>query len=323
MTDSEKIVKVGVVGVGHLGRYHVQKYAALPGAELVGISDLDQPRAAELAGQYHARVFADLDELCSQVDAVSVVVPTVDHCRVASRFLAAGVHVLLEKPIAATLAEARELVAMADSRRVVLQVGHLERFNPVFTAAAKKITAPRFLEVHRLSPFTFRSVDIDVILDLMIHDIDLVLSLVKSPIRDIYAVGVPVLSHQVDIANVRIHFANGAVCNLTASRVSVQRERKIRLFQQDTYFSLDLGNFSLIECAKKEFDYSAPIPAIDLHKEEFPDSDSLMLEIESFLHAVRHHEQPVVSGRDGLAALEVAFLVKEAIAGQTAGSWPG
>ncbi|MCK4377894.1 MAG: Gfo/Idh/MocA family oxidoreductase [Deltaproteobacteria bacterium] len=311
---SDKKLRVGVVGVGHLGRFHVQKYADMPDVDLVGVVDINQKQAQEIANQYHARVFAIAEELYPQVDAVSVVVPTVDHYQVACQALNSGIHVLLEKPIAATVAEAEELVRLAESKQCILQIGHLERFNPAFVAGLEITRQPRFLEVHRLSPFTFRSVDVDVVLDLMIHDLDLVLCLVKSPISEIFAVGVPVLSDQVDIANVRIHFANGAVCNLTASRVSIQKERKIRLFQPDVYISMDLANSSLVQCEKKELDYYSPIPDISVRKYEYPEADSLKLEIESFTRSVRAQSKPVVSGADGLAALKVAFRIKEIIA---------
>jgi len=310
----DKKLRVGVVGVGHLGRFHVQKYADMSDVDLVGIVDINQKQAQEIANQYHTKVFATAEELYQQVDAVSVVVPTVDHYQIACQGLNSGIHVLLEKPIAATVAEAEELVRLAGEKQRILQIGHLERFNPAFAAGLEMTKQPRFLEVHRLSPFTFRSVDVDVVLDLMIHDLDLVLCLVKSPISEIFAVGVPVLSAQVDIANVRIHFANGAVCNLTASRVSVQKERKIRLFQPDVYISMDLANFSLVQCEKKELDYYSPIPDISVQKHEYPEADSLKLEIESFTHSVRDQSEPAVSGADGLAALKVAFRIKEIIA---------
>ena len=310
---SDKKLRVGVVGVGHLGRFHVQKYADMPDIDLVGIVDINQKQAQEIANQYHTEAFAIAEELYQQVDAVSVVVPTVDHHQVACQALNSGIHVLLEKPIAATVAEAEELVRLAKSKQRILQIGHLERFNPAFAAGLEITKQPRFLEVHRLSPFTFRSVDVDVVLDLMIHDLDLVLCLVKSPISEIFAVGVPVLSAQVDIANVRIHFMNGAVCNLTASRVSIQKERKIRLFQPDVYISMDLSNFSLVQCEKKELDYYSPIPNINVQKHEYPEADSLKLEIESFTRSVRDQSEPVVSGADGLAALKVAFRIKEII----------
>jgi predicted dehydrogenase len=307
-------LRVGVVGVGHLGRFHVQKYADMPNIDLVGIVDINQKQAQEITSQYHTKAFATVEELYQQVDAVSVVVPTVDHYQVACQCLNSGIHVLLEKPIAATVAEAEELVRLAGEKQRVLQIGHLERFNPAFAAGLELTKQPRFLEVHRLSPFTFRSVDVDVVLDLMIHDLDLVLCLVKSPISEIFAVGVPVLSAQVDIANVRIHFANGAVCNLTASRVSVQKERKIRLFQPDVYISMDLANSSLVQCEKKALDYYSPIPDISVQRYEYPEADSLKLEIESFTRSVRAQSKPVVSGADGLAALKVAFRIKEIIA---------
>jgi predicted dehydrogenase len=317
-------LKVGVIGVGHLGQYHAQKYAGLPAVELVGVMDANACRAAEIASRYGTRVFPDLSSLLAAVDAVSVAVPTSDHFRIAARALEAGVHVLLEKPIASTPDEGERLVALAAERKLVLQIGHLERFNPAFTAAVERIHDPRFIEVHRLSPFTFRSVDIDVVLDLMIHDLDLVLSLVKKPIREVFAVGVPVLSERVDIANVRLHFVAGTVCNLTASRVSLNRERKLRVFQPDCYFSVDFANFTLVQCHRKEIDYYDPIPSIDLHKDEFPAADSLKLEIAAFVDSIRTGRPPVVSGYDGLTALQAAWRIKETISRQEAdvdGQW--
>ncbi len=308
---SEQNIRVGVVGVGHLGRYHVQKYAGMSGVDLVGVVDLNREQARKVAEQYGTRIFEAPAALYDHVDAVSVVVPTVDHYAVARQALEAGRDVMLEKPITAVVGEAERLVALASAGNRILQVGHLERFNPAFTEALKFVKQPRFLEVHRLSPFTFRSVDVDVILDLMIHDLDLILCLVGSPATEIFAVGVPVLSDQVDIANVRVHFANGAVCNLTASRVSVQRERKIRIFQPNVYLSMDLGNSSLVQCEKKEMDYYSPMPNINVQKHEFPEADSLNLELVSFIRCVRERSRPKVSGEDGLAALKVAVRIKE------------
>ena len=324
---SEKIIKlepplrVGVVGVGHLGRFHAQKYLELDGVELVGIYDIDPNQAEKVATELGIELFRELDTLFAQVQAISIATPTSTHFELARQALDIGLDVLVEKPITTTTDEAKTLVELARKHQRILQVGLLERFNPVFTKTRQYLKNPRFIEVHRLAPFSFRSLDIDVILDLMIHDIDLVHELTNSPATSIDAVGVPVISEQIDIANIRIHFANGAIANLTASRVSLNRERRIRIFQPNGYFSLDFANFTATVCQRlpggKGF---GPLPEIKARELKFPAGDNLKAEIADFIAAVRQRRPPVVDGAAGLRALETAFRIKEAIKLQQ-GTW--
>lgn len=311
--ENLKVIKAGVIGVGHLGVYHADKYALIDNVELVGVYDLDLNRAQKISKKLSVPVFDDLDKLLSQCHVVSIAAPTSAHFELAQKALLKGLDVLVEKPITTTEAEARTLIKLARERRAILQVGLLERFNPAFTETRKHLHNPRFIEVHRLSAFSFRSVDIDVILDLMIHDLDLVHEITQSPITSIDAVGVPVISSQTDIANVRIHFQSGAVANLTASRVSLNPERRIRIFQQNKYFSLDFGNFSATICKREEGTYIEPLPKVTADELKFPQSDNLRLEIEDFIDAVRHRRKPVVSGDEGLLALSTAIRIKEKI----------
>jgi len=232
---------VAVVGVGYLGRFHAQKYRALPDCDLIGVLDANSTRAAEIAAEVSTRAFSDLDDLLPRVKAVSVAVPTAQHHAVTRRCLEAGVHVLVEKPLAATSVEARELAELADRKGVTLQVGYLERFNPAFTALSSGIAEPQFIEAIRISGFRERGLDVDVVLDLMSHDLDLVLGVVHSPVKDLHAVGVSVLTPHTDLANARLIFANGCVANLTASRISAKSERRLRIFQRDAYLSMDLA----------------------------------------------------------------------------------
>ncbi|MEA1923620.1 MAG: Gfo/Idh/MocA family oxidoreductase [Pseudomonadota bacterium] len=308
-----KIIKAGVIGVGHLGAYHADKYAQLDHVELVGVYDLDRNRALEIATKLSVPAFDDLDELLSQCHVVSIAAPTSAHFELSQKALLQGLDILIEKPITTTEAEAKTLIKLAKEHQCILQVGLLERFNPAFTKTRDFLHNPRFIEVHRLSPFSFRSVDIDVILDLMIHDLDLVHEIIRSPITSIDAVGVPVISSQTDIANVRLHFESGAVANLTASRVSLNPERRIRVFQPDSYFSLDFGNFSATICKRQEGTYIEPLPKITTEELTFPKSDNLLLEIEDFIDAVRRRRKPIISGDEGLLALSTAIRIKEKI----------
>lgn len=311
--EALKPIKAGVVGVGHLGAFHAEKYALLDNVELVGIYDSDLDRARVVSEKLSVPTFDDLDELYLKCDAVSIAAPTFAHYELARNALLKNVDVLIEKPITTTETEAKTLIELADKHQCILQVGLLERYNPAFTETSRLFSNPRFIEVHRLSPFSFRSVDIDVILDLMIHDLDLVHEIIKSPITSIDAVGIPVISDKTDIANVRIHFQKGEVANLTASRVSFNRERKVRIFQPDGYFSLDFGNFSATICRRQEAIYPETLPKITSEELTFPQSDNLLLEIEDFIDAVRQRRKPIVSGKEGLLALSTAILIKEAI----------
>ena len=306
-----KPLRAGVIGVGHLGQHHARLYASLPGAMLVGVTDQDSARAALVAERHGARVYPGPAELLKDVDLVSVAVPTSAHYAVAKACLEAGKHVLVEKPIAVTPGQARELVTLAEHRGCRLQVGHSERFNPVMQTMHPHIHRPVFIECHRLSSFSERGTDVDVVLDLMIHDLDLVLSFDPGPVEDVQAAGVPVLSSTIDIANARIQFAGGCVANLTASRVSLNKMRRLRLFQRDGYVAIDFQarQGTIVRRSAKPGEK----PALELEHLQGNDDEPLKLQLDSFLHAVRTGTRPLVSGADGLAALEVAHRVLDAI----------
>jgi predicted dehydrogenase len=300
--------RVAVVGVGYLGRFHAEKYAAEPGVDLIGVVDIDVERARQAAARFGCRAFSEAREIHGLVDCASVVVPTPLHRTVGTGLLEAGVDVLVEKPIAATLAEARDLVRIAEERGRILQVGHLERFNPAIRALTELLTRPRFLECHRLAPFVERGTDVDVVLDLMIHDLDVILSMVRSPVAAIEAVGVPVITTSPDIANARIRFADGAIANVTASRVSLRRERKLRIFQHDTYISLDYGEKRMRICRRGQAPPGGLAP-IEVEERIVDGEDALTEEIRAFLGAVRTRQPPLVSGREGLRAVELAYQI--------------
>lgn len=306
-----KRVRVGVIGVGHLGQHHARLYAALSGAKLVGVNDTDSERTRLVAERYHVPAQARLSALLEQVDAVSVAVPTSAHYAVAKTCLEAGVHVLVEKPIAVTPAEARELVGLARAKGLVLQVGHIERFNPVIRAVRPHVRRPGFIECHRLSPFGERGTDVDVVLDLMIHDLDMVLSLEPGPVEEVRAAGVPVLSSTVDIANARIAFGSGCVANLTASRVSTTRLRRLRLFQRDTYISVDYQTRQGVICRRVVGPGSRA--EIKVEQVQGGDEEPLKLELEAFLKTIVAGTRPPVSGEDGAAAVELAHQVLDAV----------
>ncbi|MCC6355313.1 MAG: Gfo/Idh/MocA family oxidoreductase [Verrucomicrobiae bacterium] len=299
-------LKVGVVGVGHIGREHARIYSLLDGVQFAGVYDIDPAVSRSIAQQYDIRTFSSLADMIEAVDAVSVATPTSTHFEVAKPFLTAGRSVLLEKPIADSPDPARELVRMARAGGAVLQVGHIERFNPVLRVLEERLTHPRFIEAHRLSPYPGRSTDIGVVLDLMIHDLEVILHLVRSPIRSIDAVGVAVLSRGEDIANARIRFENGCVANITTSRISPEKMRKIRVFQEDTYISLDYQNQSgeIYRKLKSQIVRER----VPLEKEE-----PLRLELQSFVECSRSRREPVVSGEQGAAALDVAIEITDRI----------
>jgi predicted dehydrogenase len=305
-------LRVAAIGVGHLGRHHARILSSLPGATLVGVVDVKADRAAEIAAAFHAKPFTDYRELIGQVDAVSIAVPTQAHLEVASVFLEHGIPVLVEKPLARSVEEADRLIAMAASRGVVLAVGHTERFNPAVAAASGYLTDPRFIEVHRLGTFPERSLDIDVVFDLMIHDLDIVLSLVKAPVASIEAVGVPVLTGRVDIANARLRFENGCIANITASRISRDRVRKIRFFQPDAYLSID---YAAQEVEMYRLVHGEAVrPGIEGGKLDVPREEPLVRELADFLDAVRTKRKPVVTGEDGRRALELAQRITDRMA---------
>ena len=306
-------IRAAVIGVGYLGRFHAQKYAALPACELIAVVDgRDEVRKA-VAAEVGAQPVADYRELLGKVDAVSVVTPTPAHFEIADAFLAAGAHVLVEKPITETPEQAKGLISTAAKHGKILQVGHLERFNAAVLAAEPHIISPRFMECVRLAPYKERGTDVNVVLDLMIHDIDLVQSLASSQIVSIDAIGTPVFSGEIDIANARIRFANGCVANVTASRVSMKTERKLRIFEDAAYISLDLQQKILTLLRKRD---GVPQPGqlpMSIDEENLDQGDALKSEIESFLDCIRNNKRPIVSGEDGLRALETAIRITEQV----------
>lgn len=306
-----KPLRAGVIGVGHLGQHHARHYATLPGVTLAGVCDAAPDRAKLIADRHGARAWTDPADLLQQVDLVSVAAPTSAHFAAARQCLEAGKHVLVEKPIAVTSAEAHELVELAARRGCLLQVGHSERFNPIMQRMRAHIERPAFIEGHRLSAFGERGTDVDVVLDLMIHDLDLVLSFNPGPVEEVRAAGVPVLSSTIDIANARIAFASGCVANLTASRVSTNKMRRLRFFQRDRYVSIDFQTRQAMVSTRVQG--SGPRPMIDVETFQAGDDEPLRLELDSFIRAVATGSRPVVSGEDGEAALNLAALVLEAI----------
>ena len=308
-----KTVKVGVVGVGYLGAYHVEKYASMPHAELVGVADIDLARAREIAARFGVTATDDHRKLIGKVDAVSIAVSTSQHYTVARDFLENGVDVLIEKPITTSLDEAEALIELARSNDRILQVGHLERFNPTTVALQEIVTRPLFIESHRLSIFKPRCTDVSVILDLMIHDIDLILSFVRSGIREIRASGVAVISEHVDIANARLEFESGCVANVTASRISMKNERKLRIFQQDAYVSVDFANRRMLCIRKNGGKPDSLIPDADIQTIDFAAADPLNEELIAFVEAVRTRQAPPVTGEMGRDALKAALDILETI----------
>ena len=304
---SEKPVRVGVVGVGALGRHHARVWAALEGAELVGVHDIDTARAEAVASEFGCPVCPDLESLLAAAQAVSVAVPTVDHHVVARQALEKGRDVLLEKPMTATLAQADDLVDLAEQTGARLQVGHIERFNPATEVLLGAVKAPRFIEVHRLGSFSPRSLDVDVVLDLMIHDLDIVLALDGSEPTQIEAVGVPVLTPKVDIANARLRFESGLIANLTASRVSVDKIRKFRVFAPRTYVSVDFTSREAQVFRLEANEGGRPRIASEMRGA--PEEEPLKRQIEAFLGAVRDRSQPAVPGSEGRRALALALAV--------------
>ena len=307
------MTRTAVVGAGYLGRFHAQKYASLPGSQLVGIADPSATARSSVAAEVGAKAYADYRELLGRVDAVSVVTPTPLHYEVAKAFLEAGASVLVEKPMTATVAEAESLIELARRAGRVLQVGHLERFNAAVQAVQPKLTVPRFIESARLAPFRHRGTDVGVVLDLMIHDIDLILSIVRSPVVAVDAIGSSVFSGEIDIANARLRFANGCVANATASRVSLKTERKLRLFQDDAYISMDLQQ-KVLTVIRKGSVGADGMPQVAIEENNYEQGDALKAEIIAFLESVATGCAPAVSGEDGLLALRTAVSIAEQVA---------
>ena len=298
-----------VIGVGHLGKHHARILASLPGVTLAGVVDTDAERASQVAAERGTTAYADVREVPGKIDLAVVSVPTESHASIAMGLIESGIHTLVEKPVTQTLTEADALIAAAKARGVVLAVGHSERFNPAVAAARPHLKDPRFIEVHRLGQLPGRSLDIDVVLDLMIHDIDLILSLVPSEVAGVEAVGVPVLTPRIDIANARVRFANGCIANLTASRISREPVRKIRFFQQDAYISIDTAARE-VEMWRLMPQPTGP-PKIGGGKLEVAGDEALKGELEDFLSAVRDGRPPTVTGEQGRAALALATRIVE------------
>ena len=324
-------LRIGVVGIGYLGTFHAEKYAAMDHVDLVGIVDIDETRVETVANRLGTTAYHLHTDLIGKVDAVSVVVPTPDHFKVSRDFLTNDVDVLVEKPMTVTLDEADRLIAVAQDRGRIIQVGHLERFNPAVVALKEFLTEPRFIESHRLSIYKERCNDVSVVLDLMIHDIDIILNLVNSDVTSIQAAGISVVSDHVDIANARLTFGNGCVANVTASRISTKNERKLRLFQQDAYISVDFANHSITLVRKQEDTCPADpsqampdpssnpsrmselIPGMNIDQFSFSKGDALAEEIRSFVTAVNHRHSPAVTGRMGRDALKIALEIMDQI----------
>jgi len=318
---TENHIRVAVFGVGEFGRNHVRVWRELPGVELVGVFDANSARASKVAAEFGTRAFqGEADLFAERLDAVCVAVPTKEHSRVGCRLLEAGIDVLVEKPMAASLREADALIASADRAGRILQIGHLERFNPAVIAVQPIVTRPMFFEVHRLGVFSPRSLDVDVIYDVMIHDLDILLALVNSPVTDLKAVGIPVMTDKVDIAQARIEFATGTVANVTASRVSTERVRKMRFFQEHEYVSLDFTRQDVLRVRVQQ-NAAAPSalmpddgqPEINFEKVPTTPGEPLRAELAAFAESVRTRKAPVVDGHAGRRALELADQVMAGI----------
>ncbi len=324
-------LRVGVAGAGHLGNLHTKMYAQIPSAELIGVYDIDQGRAKSVADTHNSKAFSDLASLLGDIDALSIATTTKSHYDVARAALNAGKHVLIEKPITEKIEEARSLLELAESKGLKIQVGHIERFNPAILALEEYHLNPLFIESHRLAQFNPRGADVAVVLDLMIHDIDLILSLVRSPVERIDANGVAVVSDSVDIANARLQFSNGCVANVTASRISQNKMRKMRLFQHNAYISIDFSQglaevFRLVDAEDPtikptmllgQIDQGTRRRSIIYEQPVVKEVNALKYELERFVEAVQTGSEPPVTGRDGLQALEVAQEILEKIAAQT------
>jgi predicted dehydrogenase len=305
-------LKVGVIGVGYLGRFHAEKYAALEETELLGVADASDARAQEVGKATKSRPFTDYRQLLPLVEAVSVAVPTTLHHQVVKDCLKAGLQVLVEKPLTVTVAEADELVGLARDQGLIFMVGHLERFNSAMEELKQRVTQPRFIESHRLAFYKERGTDVDVVLDLMIHDLDHVLSLVRSPVKEIRAAGISVLTDNIDLANARLEFADGCIANFTASRMSFKSMRKFRLFQPDAYLAVDFEARELTAAFRKE-GAAGPIPGVALEIKRFSQEDVLFKEINNFVAAIQKREEPRVRGEDGRNALALALEINAAM----------
>ena len=321
------MIKIGVVGVGHLGKHHARIFATIQNCHFVGVYDKIYERAKEIADLYHVKAYEKYEDMLDEVDAVDIAATTTWHYDLAKPALLKGCHVFLEKPITSTKEQAEELLKIAQERDLKIQVGHIERFNPVIMEVAGEINNPMFIETHRLAPFTHRGSDVPVVLDLMIHDIDLILSFIDSDLKEIKATGVGILTPSIDIAHARLEFENGAIANVTASRISIQRERKIRFFQKDAYIAVDFQN-KKVQIIKKSPKIYTVLPlllagntdvsledCVDIKEIKAPEEgkDALTMELEAFVYAINNDTRPIVDGNDGKRALEVALRIMEII----------
>ncbi|MCB0413181.1 MAG: Gfo/Idh/MocA family oxidoreductase [Bdellovibrionales bacterium] len=298
-------LRAAVVGVGYLGRFHAQKYKLLPQVELVGVFDAHSDQAKKVAEELSVKTFSSIEEVAKEVDLVTVAATTSAHYELVKFFLTQGIHVNVEKPMTSTVEQAREICELARKNNLKLQVGHVERFNPALVAAQQKLERPLFIECHRLAPFKPRGIDVSVVLDLMIHDLDVVLSLVKSKVKAIHAIGANVLTKTADLANVRLEFESGAVVNITSSRVSQNAQRKFRVFQNNQYLSIDFGSGEVVLLTKVGEFSGSELP-IEKETWSLDKGDALLAETESFVNSVINDTACVVTGEDGLAALELA-----------------
>jgi predicted dehydrogenase len=312
-----KKVRLGVVGVGYLGKFHAEKYAGMAHVDLVGVVDTHRSLADGIASKFNTQAYYSHRDLIGKVDAVSISVPTPEHFVVSRDFLENDIDVLIEKPITTSLAEANELIHLAESRGLIIQVGHLERFNPAVTALQGVIKKPMFIESHRLSIFKDRCTDVSVVLDLMIHDIDIILNFVKSDIKTIHASGISVISNHVDIANARLAFETGCVANVTASRISTKNERKIRLFQKEAYVSVDFANHDITLIRKGGTASGGIVPGADIQTLSFLKGDALEDELTAFVKSVTLRQQPEVTGQMGRDALKIALHIMDQIQATT------
>ncbi len=320
-------LKIGVIGTGHLGKFHIKLYKQIDDCDLVGIFDINNAAAQNAGNEFGVKVFDDVEDLLNEVNAVSIAAPTSAHYEVAKKCLEKNIHVFVEKPITVSIGEAEELVKITEEKKLIMQVGHVERFNPALISLEKYILEPMFIQTDRLAQFNPRGTDVAVVLDLMIHDIDIILSLVKSEVKDIAASGVAVVSNNIDIANARIQFENGAVANVTASRISQKRMRKMRIFQRDNYIALDFITgvsevYRLIPLEEKinsglisfgEIGIGDKKKRVIYEQPEVKEINALKYELELFVNCVIKKERPIVSGEDGLRALKVAQLILKKI----------
>ena len=319
-------IKTGVVGVGHLGQHHTKHYTKIKSAELVGIYDINEAQAKKIAKQFKTKAFSSLDEMLNLVDGVSIVTPTKEHAKIAEKCISQGKHVFIEKPITKTTKEADKIIALAKKTKVILQVGHIERFNPALTPLKDLILKPKYIEVQRLAPYMIRGTDIPVVLDLMIHDIDLVLSFINSPVKKIDASGLSIMTNSVDIANARIHFENGSVANITSSRVAKDKVRKIKIFQRNLYITIDflIGLTEIYRVMDKEKRgtpaiITAPIESkgkprhIVYEKPKIKKQDALQMELINFIEAIQDKSETIVDGVAGREALKVALQIQHKI----------